>query len=94
MQDKSKADRWGWLPAHMPGVARLMKEKRREMGDAHVRLCWDMGVNKGQPGWFFAREGPLAVGTCWPEVADVAGWQVTSTQAMLLLRPVEAPHGA
>lgn len=94
MQDKTKTDRWGWLPAHMPGVARLLAEKRRTLGDAHVRRCWDMGVNQVQPGWFFAREGPLAVGTPWPEVADIAGWQVTSTQALVILKEPEAAHGA
>ncbi len=82
-------NRWNWLPAHMPGVAKLLADKRRELGDEYVRRCWEMGVNQAQPGWFFAREGPIAVGTIWPEAADIAGWQVTQTQAMVILRPRE-----
>lgn len=86
--DKGKTEnRWSWLPTHMPGVAKLLAEKRREHGADYVQRCWDMGVNQAQPGWFFAREGVLAVGTIWPEAADVAGWQVTPDQALVILRP-------
>lgn len=93
--DKGKGSKsWGWLPEHMPGVAKLLAERRREPGGAeHIKECWARGVVAGEPGWFFAREGVLAVGTIWPEVADVAGWQVTPTQALVLLRPMEAQHG-
>lgn len=94
--DNSKAGstKWGWLPAHMPGVAKLLAEKRRTLGPAHVQRCWEQGVVMGQPGWFFAREGPLAVGVPWPEVADIAGWQVTPSQALVILRDPEVAHGA
>lgn len=85
--------RWAWLPALMPGVQRLMLDKRRELGDAHVNLCWRRGVVEQQPGWFFAREGALAVGTPWPDIADIAGWQVCPTQATLILRPVTTGGG-
>ena len=85
-------DRWAWLPAEMPGVARLVAERRKSLGDAHVNECWKRGVTMREPGWFFAREGPIAVGTPWPDIADIAGWQVTSTQAMLILK--EPGHGA
>lgn len=84
--------RWSWLPAHMPGVARLMLEKRRALGNEHVNECWRRGVVHGEPGWFFAREGPLAVGTPWPEIVDIAGWQVTASQALLVLH--HAPQRA
>lgn len=83
--------RWGWLPAAMPGVARLVAEKRRTYGDSHVNECWRRGVLEQQPGWFFAREGALAVGAPWPEMTDLAGWSVTPTQAIVVLRP---PPGA
>jgi hypothetical protein len=89
-----KESRWGWLPSHMPGVQALLKERRRAQGDAHVNDCWRRGVVQREPGWFFAREGALAVGTPWPAIADVAGWEVTATQAMLFTRAVEAGHGA
>lgn len=91
--DKGKAD-WSWLPARMPGVTRLMKDKRRAVGDAHVNECWKRGVVLCEPGWFFAREGALAVGTPWPAIADVAGWQVTPSQALLCTREPGAADGA
>lgn len=90
MDKVNSKSRWSWLPAHMPGVARLLADKKRELGADHVNRCWEMGVNQAQPGWFFAREGVLSVGTIWPEAADIAGWQITPTQAMVILRPVEA----
>lgn len=93
--DKGKgSNRWGWLPAAMPGVARLLAEKKALLGAEHVALCWQRGVVDRLPGWFFAREGALAVGTPWPDIADVAGWQVTQTQALVVLRDPEAQHGA
>lgn len=85
---------WGWLPAHMPGVQRLLAERKRKDGPEHVRLCWQRGVLQREPGWFFAREGALAVGTIWPAAADIAGWQVTPDQALVILRPVGATDGA
>jgi hypothetical protein len=90
-----KENRWGWLPAQMPGVAKLMAERRAEYGDAHVNLCWQRGVIKREPGWFFAREGALAVGTPWddPLLANFAARQVTATQALVMVRPPEGAHG-
>jgi hypothetical protein len=84
----STKNRWAWLPAAMPGVARLMAEKRAKLGPAHVAECWQRGVIKQEPGWFFAREGSLAVGTPWadPMMANFAAASVTSTQALLILR--------
>lgn len=87
---------WGWLPAFMPGVAKLMAERRARMGAEHVALCWERGVIKGEPGWFFAREGTLAVGTPWddPALANFAAAHVTSTQALLVLaEPAAAVQG-
>lgn len=54
---------WSWLPAHMPGVSRLIAEKRRKHGAAWVQTCWRNGVTLGQPGHFWACEGPICVGT-------------------------------
>lgn len=95
MDRKQKTD-WSWLPLQMPRVVALIKTKRAELGDAHVNLCWRRGVVERQAGWFFAREGALAVGTPWddPEMANFAAAAVTSTQGVLLLRSVEAAHGA
>lgn len=94
MDKKAESGRWGWLPAAMPGVQKLLAEKRKTLGAAHVAECWKRGVVQREPGWFFAREGALAVGTPWPDIADVAGWQVTATQCLVILRNVEARHGA
>lgn len=82
------ASRWSWLPAAMPGVTRLLAEKRKLHGDAHVAECWKRGVVERQAGWFFAREGALAVGTPWddPVLANFAALQVTDTQALVVLR--------
>ena len=59
MDKDSQGKNWKWLPAQMPGVARLMAEKRKQFGAEHVQLCWRRGVVELQPGWFFAREGAL-----------------------------------
>lgn len=92
MDSGAKRD-WSWLPQHMPGVARLIREKKAKLGDAHVNLCWRHGVVNGEPGWFYAAEGALAVGTPWHEVLDIACMQVTPTQALLILRDEDKAHG-
>ena len=87
--DKDARKRFDWLPVEMPGVARLVKEKRAQLGEAFVNECWQRGVMRGEPGWFFAREGTLAVGTPWDAgdaaMANFAAAQVSSTQALLCL---------
>lgn len=93
--DKEVRD-WKWLPAQMPGVARLMRDKRAELGDAHVNECWKRGVVQRERGWFYAVEGALAVGTPF-EDADLQPHNLpayTAGQAMLILRPVEPAHAA
>lgn len=86
---RGEAAKFGWLPKAMPGVARLVAEKRRVLGDTHVSECWRRGVLEREPGWFFAREGALAVGTPWeddPVLINFAAANVSSTQALLVLR--------
>jgi hypothetical protein len=96
MDKTVNTNRWGWLAAAMPGVARLMADRRADHGAGHVALCWRRGVVEREPGWFFAREGALAVGTPWddPELANFAALHVTSTQALLIIRTPEVQHGA
>jgi hypothetical protein len=89
-----KQSKWNWVPAFMPGVANILADRKREVGPKHVALCWQRGVIERLPGWFFAREGALAIGTPWPDIADIAGWQVVPTQALVVLRPVELADGA
>ena len=93
--DKTKKDRWNWLPTAMPGVARLMAEKRKTFGDAWVAECWRRSI-AGEAGWFFAREGALTVGTPFkddPALANFAAASVTSTQALVVLRNPEQADG-
>jgi hypothetical protein len=90
-------NRWSWLPAMMPGVARLMAEKRTQFGAAHVAECWRRGVVLGEPNWFYAREGAIAVGTPFeddPALAEAALPTYTRAQALLVMRDPEAIHGA
>lgn len=86
---------WQWLPDQMPGVAKLLVEKRQQYGKDHVALCWKRGVVERLPGWFFAREGALAVGAPFddPVLANFAAANVTSSQALLILRTPEDQHG-
>ena len=89
MDKRKDSGKFGWLPSAMPGVARLVAEKRRLLGDAHVAECWRRGVVELEPGWFFAREGAIAIGTPWgddPALANFAALQVTSTQALVVMR--------
>ncbi len=87
--DKAK-DRYSWMSEAMPGVAKLVVEKRRELGAGHVAECWRRGM-AGEPGWFFAREGAIAIGTPWddgdPVMREWAAAQITSTQALVVMRP-------
>lgn len=88
--DRMKRQSFEWLPAQMPGVAALMKEKRAEFGDEWVTTCWRKGVQELQPGWFYAGEGALAVGVLWDDpllVAWAAARVVPRTQALVVMRP-------
>lgn len=97
MDKRTESNRWAWLPQQMPGVARLLAEKRQTLGAEWVNTCWRRGVVERQPGWFYASEGALAVGTPWaddPEIAKIIGGQITPTQITLILRNKEAADGA
>jgi hypothetical protein len=94
-REKEKAD-WSWLPQRMPGVARLIAEKRKQLGAEWVNTCWRRGVVEREPGWFYAAEGALAVGTPWPDdqvIADLLAARITATQALLVIRQQEAVGG-
>jgi|RhisoiCoNPM_1038542.scaffolds.fasta_scaffold19125_2 hypothetical protein len=95
MDNPPKKD-WSWLPAAMPGVARLVADKRRVLGDAHVNECWRRSVVLLEPGWLFAREGALTVGTPWddPVIANFAALNVTASQALLVIREPGGSDGA
>lgn len=95
--DRGKStNRWSWLPSAMPGVVRLIADRRTELGTDYVNECWRRGVVELEPGWFFAAEGPLMVGTLWddPEIVRFAQTRITRTQAMVIIRPPEVLDGA
>lgn len=94
MKEHGQVDKvrdWKWLPDQMPGVAALIAERRKTLGRAHVNKCWKKGVEDGLPGWFFAREGALWVGTPFEdqEMLDLAQRQDTATQVFLAIREVD-----
>jgi len=94
--DRAKRD-WSWLPQHMPGVAKLIAAKKAELGAEWVNTCWRRGVVEQQPGWFFASEGGLSVGTPWPDDPVLSTWlaaRVTPTQVLLVIQPKEQTNGA
>jgi hypothetical protein len=93
---RNQSSNWSWLPEKMPGVAKRIAEFRERFGAEHMSECWQKGVVQLQPGWFFAREGALAVGTPWdhPDVANFAAKQITSTQALVVIRDPEVNDGA
>lgn len=91
-----KRKRFDWLPEEMPGVVKLVAEKRKLHGNAHVNECWRRGVLLLEPGWFFAREGPLTIGVLdptWqmPELAKLPA--AVAGQAMLIMANPEPANG-
>jgi hypothetical protein len=95
---EAKAARFALIREAMPGTARLIAVYRRQLGDAFVTECIKRGL-AGEPGWFFAREGTLALGTPFPTddatLTNFAAAWVTTTQALVMLRnPSEADRGA
>lgn len=88
--------RWFWVREAMPGVARLMAERREKYGAAWVEECWKRGM-RGEPGWLFAREGAVSIGTpdlSDPVMADFAAATITSTQALVVMREPGVGDGA
>jgi hypothetical protein len=74
-----------------------MRDKRKEWGKAHVNECWRRGVVQQEPGWFFAREGPLMVGTpfgkeAWDKTNDFYA-HLTGLGPALLLMPEPGQQG-
>ena len=96
MDKVEKVNRFGWLPAAMPGVARLVRERREKHGAAHVDECFRRGVVVGEPGWFFAREGTISIGVLehGRSMPEFEGLHLAATQALLVMRdPAEVQRG-
>lgn len=97
MDEKGRKGKWDWLPAVMPGVQRLMADKKRTFGEAHVAECWRRGVLLLEPGWLFAREAALSIGT--PPLGDHQVMELAFSaafidQAFLYMREPEVANGA
>ena len=76
----------------MPRVAKLLAEKRAKLGAEHVALCWQKGVVECLPGWFYAREGALAVGVPFDDIEALYADTPRAQQVMLFVRdPVSDP---
>ena len=54
----------------MPKVQALVVSQRAELGAAHVTECQRRGM-AGEPGWFYAREGAMTVGTPWAAAREI-----------------------
>ena len=89
--------RWSWLPGFMPGVARLMADRRAEVGADWVAHCWSRGVVAGEPGWLYAAEGALTVGVP-TDVEMISTWLTLRASrpdaALLIVRPRPADWNA
>jgi hypothetical protein len=88
---------FGLLVPLMPGLGALIQEKRETYGANWVAECWRRGVLMGEPGWFFARQGSVSVGTP-PSVDEgllvLAFSEIYATQVFLyMLAPKDGPHG-
>lgn len=84
---------WSWMKQHMPGVVALLREYREAGEGAHVDECWLKGVIAGQPGWLFAREGPICLGTPFDErshpiLCDLAVKDWRRAGVVLMLAPL------
>lgn len=76
----------------MPKVVEMIRSRRKEMGADHVNLCWRRGVIEMQPGWFYAREGAIAVGMPFvgseieTVMAELGAWRDFRAEPMLMLK--------
>jgi hypothetical protein len=85
--------RWAFLPQSMPRVAKLLAEKRAKLGAEHVAMCWQKGVVECEPGWFYAREGGLAVGVPFDDLETVYADTPRAKQVLLFVRDPEPTAG-
>lgn len=73
----------------MPRVVEIVGERRKELGDAFVIECQRRGL-AGEPGWFYAWEGGIGVGTPWADalamVAQVDPKGEIGSKAVVVLK--------
>ena len=85
--------RFSWMTQAMPGVGKIVAGYRIKFGDAPVDECVRRGL-RGEAGYFFAREGAVAVGV------PAGGWTLPQwmeaylpTATMVWLRDPEVKNG-
>lgn len=61
--DKTRKESWLWMAQHMPRVVDTLKRERAKGRGDVINECWRRGVLLGEPGFFYARENSVAVGT-------------------------------
>lgn len=84
----------GLIAQAMPRAAAMVRDKRAVYGHRHVTECVSRGL-AGEAGWFFAREGSIAVGVPWGHDADIKRLfelQVATGTAFVMMK--EPAHGA
>ena len=90
---------WSWMERHMPGVVSMLRKRRAAGEGAHIDACWLHGVKLCEPGWFYAREGAVSVGTPFfgNDIHDVlakfATWEEAKGAPLLILRDEETADG-
>lgn len=76
----------------MPKVVQMLKDRRERGEGAFIDECWVKGVQQQQPGWFFAAEGPVAIGVppggVLSDPALVAMRAAFPDQAIVMLKEV------
>jgi len=92
--EQGKKRDWSWLPEAMPGVRKLIIEKRQALGDEWVNKCWRHGVVEAQPGWFFAAEGSLTLGVPIDAEPVLAFYRLQVQYPAAVLLDLRKPEGA
>ncbi|XVJ69870.1 MAG: hypothetical protein HEQ39_09605 [Rhizobacter sp.] len=83
---------WVFMKEHMPRVVSMLQERRTKGEGAHIDECWKRGVIAQEPGWFYAREAGVSVGTPFDGteaeqiVRMAASLPGAAGQALLLLK--------
>lgn len=98
MDREKKGRGYEWVMTAMPLLPARIRDLRAQHGDAHINECWKRGVVRGEPGWFFARQGTVSLGAPFTGAEGLADWGAMALkpdQVLVLLRPPEASaHGA
>lgn len=68
--DKIEKRDWSWLRSQAPELSAVISELRLELGSDWINACWTHGVIQREAGWFFAKIGPVALGTSWADIYD------------------------